>query len=232
MNFDGYLRRRRLDPDAFRAADPARAALWAAWYADSHPDSFLLRIKQELNDIRRRYHLAEAPPPPPPAEGAAARPSGRRARPIGPLTEIPVLDPAVPLADPEVLRREGGEAPTQVPTTPSLAEAAPARPARPRAVIRRPVPADARPPASPSAPTQGAEADPASPPTATPTGEWQPATTASAVPDAPPVPPVTADQPGPDVPEATPGRPEADDTPPPPPSKPPRPRPIIRCSGA
>ncbi len=92
MEFDDYLRRRRLDVAAFRAAEPARAAQWEAWYSQLHPDSFLLQVKMVLNDVRRRYHLAEAPAPSPPAEGAAPRAAGRRARPLGPQTDLVILD--------------------------------------------------------------------------------------------------------------------------------------------
>ena len=251
MEFDDFLRRRRLDVAAFRAAEPARTAEWAAWYAQLHPDSFLLQVKQILNDVRRRYHLAEAPAPSG-VEGSAPRAAGRRARPIGPLTEIPVLDPAAPLADPEVLRADAG-APIEKPDptseklgTPSSEfgepssersrsrsvlgtsslqpgglgsdpePAAPVRPLRSRAVIRRPV----------APPEQGSTAGPDSPPTPTETGVWLPATTGSAVPDGVPIPPETADRLSPDVPEFTPGRPEAAEAAPPP--QPPRPRPMIR----
>ncbi len=102
MTFDDFLRRRRLDVDAFRSAEPVRAAQWADWYAQMHPDSFLLQIKMVLNDVRRRYHLAEAPAPPPAVEGAAvpARPSGRRARPVGPT--VSDANPTVSDANPTV----------------------------------------------------------------------------------------------------------------------------------
>lgn len=268
MTFDDFLRRRRLDVGAFRTAEPARAAEWEAWYAQMHADSFLLQVKQVLNDVRRRYHLAEAPAPPAARPVAPGLRPDRRARPIGPVTDIPILAaetaPGMPptkaemlpaaaettLTPPEMVPTAAEASPTgaetaltgagvapphrlvtknspempptapAVPSPPAEMAPLPAKPPRPRAVIRRPAPA--------APPEQGAEAGPASPPTATETGVWLPATTGSAVPDGPPVPPETVERPGPDIPEATPGRPENDATSSPPPTKPARPRPIIR----
>ncbi|KAA5549277.1 hypothetical protein [Adhaeribacter rhizoryzae] len=172
MTFEEDLTKRRIDVAAFAAGDPNRFAEWQQMYAQMHPNSFYMLVKMVLNDVRRRFWLAEAVKPiAAPITEAPAKPAVRRAAIPGapkptaaptpeststePTAETPTSTPAPPKARP-VIRRPvitaSTETPPVVPET-NIPAAAPATPPeapaeapkapRPRPVFRKPAaPAD------------------------------------------------------------------------------------------
>ena len=84
MTFEEDLTKRRIDVAAFAAGDPEKYASWARMYAQMHPNSFYVALKMVINDVRRRFWLAEAVKPAAATAGAAvaaapAKPAMRRA---------------------------------------------------------------------------------------------------------------------------------------------------------
>jgi hypothetical protein len=77
MTFEEDLTKRRIDVAAFAAGDPQRYAEWRGMYAQMHPNSFYGALKMVINDVRRRFWLAEALKPA--AAEAPAKPAVRRA---------------------------------------------------------------------------------------------------------------------------------------------------------
>ena len=63
MTFEEYLTKRRVNVAAFAAGEPPRFAEWQVWYGQMHPESFYLMVKMVLNDVRRKFWLAEVPKP-------------------------------------------------------------------------------------------------------------------------------------------------------------------------
>lgn len=59
MEFDEYLKQKKIDADAFQKADQARFGEWNELFKTIHPDSFTAQKKFLINDIRRRYLLKE-----------------------------------------------------------------------------------------------------------------------------------------------------------------------------
>ena len=59
MEFGEYLISKKIDADAFKAADAARFAEWKNLFTTMHPDSFTAHKKFLINETRRRYHLKE-----------------------------------------------------------------------------------------------------------------------------------------------------------------------------
>jgi len=57
MEFEEYLKAKKIDSTAFNKADSGRYAEWKAIFQTMHPDSFTSQKKFLINDIRRRYHL-------------------------------------------------------------------------------------------------------------------------------------------------------------------------------
>lgn len=57
MEFEEYLKSKKIDSVAFRGADPARFSEWENMFQSMHPDSFTSQKKFLINDVRRRYHL-------------------------------------------------------------------------------------------------------------------------------------------------------------------------------
>jgi len=151
MTFEEDLTKRRIDVTAFAAGEPNRFAEWQQMYAQMHPNSFYISVKMVLNDVRRKFWLAEAVKP------AVAVTADAPAKPIARRATIPgAAKPAVsvpPAAEPT-------EQPESKPT--------PAAPARGRAVIRKPIASpeatnatDITPPAMPAVPAETSPATPA-----------------------------------------------------------------------
>ena len=130
MTFEEDLTKRRVDVAAFAAGDPNRFAEWQQMHAQMHPNSFYISVKMVLNDVRRRFWLAEAIKPMPAAiTEAAPKPVTRRAAIPG------AAKPSVPVSE------------MQIPVPPVFApiepiENKPADPVRGRAVIRKPAAAN------------------------------------------------------------------------------------------
>lgn len=59
MEFDEYLKLKKIDAEAFKAADPGRFREWEELFATMHPESFTAHKKFLVNETRRRYHLDE-----------------------------------------------------------------------------------------------------------------------------------------------------------------------------
>jgi len=130
MTFEEDLTKKRVDVAAFAAGDPDRFAEWRQMYAQMHPNSFYISVKMVLNDVRRRFWLAEAVKPVlASVPEVAAKPAARRATIPGAAkqnlsaTEMNTLPP-----------------PTTEPT--ESAENKPAAPVRGRAIIRKPAAAN------------------------------------------------------------------------------------------
>ena len=59
MEFEEYLRLKKIDQQTFSTVDSARYAEWKELFTTMHPDSFTAQKKFLVNEIRRRYHLKE-----------------------------------------------------------------------------------------------------------------------------------------------------------------------------
>jgi hypothetical protein len=60
MEFDEYLKLKKIDSEAFRKADAPRFQEWEGLFSTMHPESFTAHKKFLINEIRRRYHLKDA----------------------------------------------------------------------------------------------------------------------------------------------------------------------------
>jgi hypothetical protein len=81
--FIEFLKKKKIDPERFRAAEPARFEEFQTLFAQVHPNSFTAQKLYLINQVRRQYHLAagrDDPPTqlgsdqPPPAAKPAKRP--------------------------------------------------------------------------------------------------------------------------------------------------------------
>lgn len=59
MEFEEYLKLKKIDAETFKTVDGARFKEWKEMFATMHPDSFTAHKKFLVNEIRRRYHLNE-----------------------------------------------------------------------------------------------------------------------------------------------------------------------------
>ncbi|MCE6990803.1 hypothetical protein [Dyadobacter sp. CY323] len=59
MEFEEYLKAKKIDSDAFKKADLARFQEWQDLFLTMHPESFTGHKKFLINEIRRRYHLQD-----------------------------------------------------------------------------------------------------------------------------------------------------------------------------
>ena len=59
MEFEEYLKQKKIDAAAFKNADNIRFQEWSDLFKTMHPDSFTAQKKFLINDIRRRYLLVE-----------------------------------------------------------------------------------------------------------------------------------------------------------------------------
>jgi len=71
--FFAYLKAKRIDPNAFKAAQPARFAEWVDLFAQMHPDSFTQQKLFLINGIRRTFPLPESEVAALKAQSAAAK---------------------------------------------------------------------------------------------------------------------------------------------------------------
>lgn len=55
MEFEEYLKQKKIDAVAFASQDKARFEEWQEQFKTMHPDSFTSQKKFLINDIRRRY---------------------------------------------------------------------------------------------------------------------------------------------------------------------------------
>ncbi|WP_159473673.1 hypothetical protein [Dyadobacter sp. 3J3] len=61
MEFEEYLKVKKIDSAAFKKADQVRFLEWETIFSTMHPDSFTAQKKFLINDIRRRYLLGNEP---------------------------------------------------------------------------------------------------------------------------------------------------------------------------
>ncbi len=87
MNFEEYLKSKKIDGPAFEKAEPILYADWKAEFLQMHPNSFTVQKLNLINPIRRKYQLKISEPPssaatsgdstapgPSPAKPAVAKP--------------------------------------------------------------------------------------------------------------------------------------------------------------
>lgn len=60
MEFEAYLKTKKIDADAFKKSDLLRYQEWSSLFETMHPESFTAHKKFLINEIRRRFHLKEA----------------------------------------------------------------------------------------------------------------------------------------------------------------------------
>jgi hypothetical protein len=57
MEFEEYLKGKKIDSAAFQKADHGRYVEWEDIFKTMHPESFTAQKKFLINNIRRRYRL-------------------------------------------------------------------------------------------------------------------------------------------------------------------------------
>lgn len=60
MEFEAYLKQKKIVATAFKLAEKARYEEWEQAFSEMHADSFTAQKKFLINDTRRKYHLAES----------------------------------------------------------------------------------------------------------------------------------------------------------------------------
>jgi hypothetical protein len=58
MEFEEYLKQKKIDASIFKKNDPGRFDEWQELFQTMHPESFTAQKKFLINDIRRRYLLS------------------------------------------------------------------------------------------------------------------------------------------------------------------------------
>lgn len=59
MEFEEYLKSKKIDVAAFKKGDVLRYQEWSGLFETMHPESFTAHKKFLINEIRRRYLLKE-----------------------------------------------------------------------------------------------------------------------------------------------------------------------------
>lgn len=59
MEFEEYLKAKKIDGAAFKKGDILRYQEWSGLFETMHPESFTAHKKFLINEIRKRYHLKE-----------------------------------------------------------------------------------------------------------------------------------------------------------------------------
>jgi hypothetical protein len=60
VNFSEYLISKKIDENAFAAAEPENFQLWKAEFEQMHPNSFTVQKLNLINPLRRKYLLKES----------------------------------------------------------------------------------------------------------------------------------------------------------------------------
>ncbi len=60
QTFEHYLASKKISPELFKAAEPARYQEWEGIFREVHPESFTAQKKFLINPVRRKYPLAES----------------------------------------------------------------------------------------------------------------------------------------------------------------------------
>lgn len=61
MLFSEYCISKKIDPDAFKIAEPGRWLEFTEIFEQVHPESFTQQKKFLINDLRRKFPLKESP---------------------------------------------------------------------------------------------------------------------------------------------------------------------------
>jgi hypothetical protein len=60
MEFEEYLKQKKISPVHFKLAEAVRYLEWEKAFEQMHADSFTAQKKFLINDTRRKYHLSES----------------------------------------------------------------------------------------------------------------------------------------------------------------------------
>lgn len=91
VDFEEYLKSKKIDAPAFEKADPILYASWKAEFSQVHPNSFTVQKLNLINPVRRKYQLKASDPPPQASatsEGATAN-----STPVKPAVAKPMMKP-------------------------------------------------------------------------------------------------------------------------------------------
>lgn len=94
MTWEEYCKKKKIDSDRFRTAEPERWKEWKNLFEQIHPNSFTEQKKFLINDIRRKYHLKME---------EVKEPLKQETK-----TENSAIEPAKPAAKPIVAKKPGG----------------------------------------------------------------------------------------------------------------------------
>jgi hypothetical protein len=83
MEFEEYLKGKKIDPTAFKAGEPTQFEEFSLLFAQVHPDSFTQQKLFLINPIRRKYPLTEVELEKKPAAAKTMRP---KMKPLKPKT--------------------------------------------------------------------------------------------------------------------------------------------------
>jgi len=61
VNFEDYLKSKKIDSAAFLRSEPERWKTWSAEFEQVHPNSFTLQKLNLINPLRRKYLLKQEP---------------------------------------------------------------------------------------------------------------------------------------------------------------------------
>jgi hypothetical protein len=59
VNFEEYLRSKKINAQAFLEAEPALFSVWKTEFDQMHPNSFTVQKLNLINPVRRKYILKE-----------------------------------------------------------------------------------------------------------------------------------------------------------------------------
>ena len=82
MNFEDYLKAKKIDAAIFSQAEPEVFHQWNTEFALMHPNSFTMQKLNLINSIRRKYHIKEVPTKEPETKAAAPPPAATPGRPV------------------------------------------------------------------------------------------------------------------------------------------------------
>ncbi|WP_345165826.1 hypothetical protein [Nibribacter koreensis] len=184
MTFTEFLVKRRIDEAAFAAGDAGRYAQWQTLYAQMHPNSFYNSVKMVLNDVRRRFHLAQAPVEAVPAP-AKPKPVIRRAPSAAPVADATEQAP-VSRQPAEIVAQQSAPM-MEEKKTEEVSSSETSKPAKPRPVFKRPAPAPAASEQAPASPEKSEPVPEIPAPAPRPRPVFKRPSAAASVPDQQPV---------------------------------------------
>ena len=91
VTYREYLTSKKIDANAFAAAEPELYQAWETEFNEMHPNSFTVQKLNLINPVRRKYLLTELPPAPSHTEDA--KPEAPAAGPVKPAR--PLMKPKI-----------------------------------------------------------------------------------------------------------------------------------------